>query len=59
MDTVNIIIIVFAFSVLAVRMYLKYVKKAKGKKDADSKSPPGNILSSSSADDDYEPYSKK
>ena len=59
MDKIEIIAITAAFAILAVRLYMKYIKKDKRKSGTDTKTLPDSIFSSSSKDDDYEPYSKK
>jgi hypothetical protein len=58
MDNVEIIAITAAIAIVAVRLYQKYFKKDKNKSGTDSKTLPGSMFSSSSKDDDYEPYSK-
>ncbi len=55
MDKSNIFIIVLVVTVLAVRLYMKYVKKDGDKKKDHSI----NSAGTSSSDDDYEPYAKK
>jgi hypothetical protein len=55
-DQTSIIIAVAAFAYLAFRLYQKYVKKDTGNRSTNIKS---DTFSSSSKDDDYEPYSKK
>ncbi len=57
MDTFKIFLIVLALTVLAVRLYLKYVKKDKTGSGAGS--PGTSIPKSRDTDDDYEPYSKR
>jgi hypothetical protein len=59
MDNIEIIVISAALAILAVRLYQKYIKKGKGKSGSDTKTISGSIYTSSSKDDDYEPYSKK
>ena len=56
MDKTEAILISLAFSVLAVRLYQKYIKKNQGKPGSFTKT--GSSFSSLK-DDDYEPYSKK
>lgn len=58
MDKVKIVVLTVAFSIAAIRLYQKYIKKDKGKSGTDTKTPSGSMFSSSSKDDDYEPYSK-
>ena len=53
----EVIVIVLVFALLGVRLYQKYVKKNTVKPGKDVK--PGSSFSTSSKDDDYEPYSKK
>jgi hypothetical protein len=45
------------FAFVGIRVYNKYFKKSDGKTGEQKKS--GSSFSSSSKDDDYEPYSKK
>jgi hypothetical protein len=59
MDNKEIIIFVIAMAFLGFRLYQKYVKKDKGVPGANTKTFSGSSFSSSSKDDDYEPYSKK
>jgi hypothetical protein len=59
MDKVEIIALSAAFAIVAVRLYQKYFRKNKGKTGNDTKPSPGAMFSSSSKDDDYEPYSQK
>lgn len=59
MGKVEIFLVIIAFAVLAFRIYQKYIKKDKGVRDTGSKNPGGSISSSSTGDDDYEPYAKK
>jgi len=59
MDKTQIIILSAAMSILAVRLYQKYIKKDKGKAGPETKTSAGSAFSSFSKDDDYEPYSKK
>jgi hypothetical protein len=57
MDSKEIIIFAVVLAFVGAKLYQKYVKKDQsgiGKKGAGNSS-----LSSSSQDDDYEPYSKK
>ena len=56
MDKTEVIIISIAFSVLAVRLYQKYIKKKQEKPGSGAKR---SSSFSSLKDDDYEPYSKK
>jgi hypothetical protein len=57
MRTTEIILISLAIVVVGVRLYQKYVKKNQGKLGSGSRT--DSPLSSSSKDDDYEPYEKK
>jgi len=59
MDKTQIAIFTAAFAILAIRLYLKYVKKNKNKSGSNTNSPSGKSMPSSSMNDDYEPYSKK
>jgi Tfp pilus assembly major pilin PilA len=56
MDTKEIILITVILIFVGLRLYQKYAKK--NQSDAGSKTASGSP-SSSSAGDDYEPYSKK
>lgn len=55
-DQTSIIIAAAAMAYLGVRLYQKYVKKDQGKSNPGTKD---RTFSSSSKEDDYEPYSKK
>ena len=57
MSTFEIILISVAFAVLGLRLYQKYVKKNQGKPGPGTTT--DSTFSSSSKDDDYEPYSRK
>lgn len=59
MDKTSIIFYSVAIAGVAVSLYRKYAKKEKGKLGSDSKNASGTYMSTSSKDDDYEPYSKK
>lgn len=59
MDTKDIIIFTVVFAFLAFRLYQKYGKKQKGSSTTDTKTSSGTAFSSTSKDDDYEPYAKK
>jgi uncharacterized membrane protein YebE (DUF533 family) len=59
MDKTEILLLVFAVTFLAYRLYQKYKKKGMVKPHSDVKTSSGSLFSSSSKDDDYEPYSKK
>jgi len=56
-DVLQVALIALLFAFLGVRLYNKYFKKSDGKIGEQKK--PGSSFSSSSKDDDYEPYSKK
>ena len=56
MERTEIAIFVAVLFVAAFRIYQKYGKKGQGD---DKKFVPGSKFSSSSRDDDYEPYAKK
>jgi hypothetical protein len=59
MDKTQIFILAFAIVILAFRIYKKYYKKAKNYPGTDNQDLKGSHFSSSSKDEDYEPYSKK
>jgi hypothetical protein len=59
MDKKEIILFAVVMAFLAVRLYQKYIKKKSGKQGSDNKTSSGSVFSSSTKDDDYEPYSKK
>jgi hypothetical protein len=59
MDKTQIILISAVMAFLAVRLYQKYVKKDKGNSGSVKKPSTGSDFSSTSKDDDYEPYSKR
>jgi septal ring-binding cell division protein DamX len=59
MNTIQIFIIVLAFSIIGVRLYLKYVKKDKDKTSSGSKGSNTVLSRSLDKDDDYEPYAKR
>ena len=59
MNKRDIIILITVMVVLAVRLYLKYKKKNISSSKSDHKPASGPEFSSSSKDDDYEPYSKR
>ncbi|MCX6320756.1 MAG: hypothetical protein NTX93_03005 [Bacteroidia bacterium] len=59
MNTTKVIIFSAAMAFLAFRLYQKYIKKGKDKPGAGTNHFSGSSFSSSSKDDDYEPYSKK
>jgi hypothetical protein len=59
MNKVEIIALSAAFAIVAIRLYQKYIKKGKGKPGTETKTSSGSVFSSSSKDDEYEPYSKK
>jgi Tfp pilus assembly major pilin PilA len=59
MNTNQIIVIAAIFAVLAIRLYQKYMKKDKTNPESRTKTSSGSEFSSSSKEDDYEPYSKK
>jgi hypothetical protein len=56
-DVLQGVFVALLFAVVGVRLYNKYFKKSDGKIGEQKK--PGSSFSSSSKDDDYEPYSKK
>jgi hypothetical protein len=55
-DSFQIILVVVAFSFAGFRIYQKYIKKSDPKSAYQKKPSP---FTSSSKDDEYEPYSKK
>ena len=59
MDKTEVLLIVFTVAFLSYRLYQKYKKKGIVKPGSDIKTSSGSLFSSSSKDDDYEPYSKK
>jgi len=58
MDRKNIIIFAAVFFAVAIRLYMKYIKKDNGKFGSEPKQSTTSFPSSSK-DEDYEPYSKK
>jgi hypothetical protein len=56
-DQVSVIVAAVVLAYAAVRIYQKYIKKDKG--EGPKKSNGGSSFPAHSADDDYEPYSKK
>ena len=58
MGKVEIIAIIFAVTIIAFRLYQKYIKKEKPNNSTDQKAS-SDISGSPSADDDYEPYANK
>jgi hypothetical protein len=58
MDTKQILIFAVAFIIVAIRLYMKYMKKNDNKTGTGIK-PSGTSFPSSQKDEDYEPYSKK
>jgi hypothetical protein len=58
MDKKQILIFAVAFIAVAIRLYMKYVKKNTNKTGTDTK-PSGTSFPSSHNDEEYEPYSKK
>lgn len=59
MDKKDIIILIAIFVYVAVRLYKKYSNKGTVKSGIDARPSQDSFLSSSSKDDDYEPYSGK
>jgi hypothetical protein len=59
MNSRNIFIFVAVLTVVAVKLYQKYNKKGNNNSVADSKTYDDSKFSSSSKEDEYEPYSKK
>jgi hypothetical protein len=59
MDKTQIIIFTVVMVFLAFRLYQKYIKKDNNSTGSNTKPSSGSSFSSSSKDDDYEPYSKK
>jgi hypothetical protein len=59
MEKKDIIILVAVFAALCFSLYRKYIQKNKKKSGSLSGTQPGSSFTSSSKDDDYEPYSKK
>lgn len=56
-DTIQIAAFAILFAFVGFRLYQKYIKKSDVKPGGLKK--PGSSFSSSSKDDDYEPYAKK
>jgi hypothetical protein len=59
MDKTNIFILVFAATILAFRIYQKYIKKNRDAGKAGGMGSVSQHSESGSKDDEYEPYSKK
>jgi hypothetical protein len=59
MNKSEIILIVSVFLALGFSLYRKYIRKDKGNLRSGSGMKSDSSFSSSSKDDDYEPYSKK
>jgi len=59
MDKTQIIIFAVAIVFLAFRIYQKYIKKDRNSSVSNKKTSAGSSFSSSSKDDEYEPYSKR
>jgi hypothetical protein len=59
MDKKQIIIFAVAMVFVGFRLYQKYIKKDKVDSGPATKKTPDSAFTSSSKDDDYEPYSKK
>jgi len=59
MDKTQIIIFAVVMVFLAFRIYQKYIKKDINTSGSNKKSSAGSSFSSSSKDDEYEPYSKR
>ena len=59
MNRVEVLVIVLAFGIAGVRLYQKYVKRNNNFKGPTPKPRSDSSFSSSSKEDDYEPYSKK
>ena len=59
MGKTEIILLILAITILAIRMYKKFTKKDGGNQKSNLKSSQDPLLKSSSKDDDYEPYAKK
>jgi hypothetical protein len=56
-DNLQIILIAVALAFGGFRLYQKYIKKNDGKSGFQKN--PGSSLTSTSKDDDYEPYQKR
>ena len=56
-DKLELVLVAVVFAFVGIRLYQKYFKKSDGKTDGKKK--PGSGFSSSSKDDDYDPYSKR
>jgi hypothetical protein len=59
MDKKQIIILAVTIAFVGFRLYQKYIKKDKIDSGSATKKTPDSAFTSSSKDDDYEPYSKK
>jgi len=59
MSTKDILIIALVLAALGFSLYRKYIKKDQGKAGYGQEGTKGSSFSSTSKDDDYEPYSKK
>jgi hypothetical protein len=59
MDKKQIIIFAVALVFVGFRLYQKYIKKDKDNSGSATNKSQGSAFTSSSKDDDYEPYSKK
>jgi hypothetical protein len=56
-NNIEIIVIAGLFAFVAIRLYQRFIKKDPGQNSKGKKS--GTSFTSSSKDDDYEPYAKK
>jgi Tfp pilus assembly major pilin PilA len=59
MEKTQIILLAAILVFLAFRLYQKYIKKNKINSGTNTKTSAGSAFSTSSKDDDYEPYAKK
>jgi len=56
-DKLEVVLFAVIFAFVGIRLYQRFIKKGGGKPEGKKK--PGSGFSSSSKDDDYEPYSKR
>jgi hypothetical protein len=59
MSTTEVLIFVLAFAALGFSLYKRFIKKDQDKAGYGQNRTTGSSFSSTSKDDDYEPYSKK
>jgi uncharacterized membrane protein YebE (DUF533 family) len=59
MEKSKIILLIAVIAFAAFKIYQRYFMKGKNKSGTDDQSQKGSQFTSSSKDDEYEPYSKK